>query len=294
MFWEIFLALIAGITAYSLYRPRKSLAKEHVLITGGASGIGRLMALILAKKAAVITLLDINKEGLEKVVAEIKAAGGTAHGYTCDISEREEIYKVAEKVKSEVGKVTILINNAGIVSGKKLLDCPDNLVEKTFRINTMALFWMSKAFLPSMIQENHGHIVTIASTAGTIGVCGLADYCASKFGAFGFDESIRMELRAMGSKVKTTVVCPYYINTGMFEGVKTRFSFILPILEPDYVASSIVNAIETNQEVLVTPRFCYLAPLIRAIMPVWMFDLSADILGISVSMKDFVGRNKKE
>lgn len=74
-----------------------------------------------------------------------------------------------------------------------------------------------------MLKKNHGHVVTIASSAGLIGVNGLADYCASKFAAVGFDESLRFELEVMGKDgVHTTVVCPYYINTGMFEGVKTR------------------------------------------------------------------------
>jgi len=80
-----------------------------------------------------------------------------------------------------------------------------------------------KSFLPAMLQRNSGHIVTIASAAGFVGTNGLVDYCASKFAAVGFDESLRMELAALGKTgVHTTVVCPYYINTGMFEGIKTR------------------------------------------------------------------------
>jgi all-trans-retinol dehydrogenase (NAD+) len=79
---------------------------------------------------------------------------------------------------------------------------------------------LAKALIPSMIEKNHGHIVSIASLAGLFGVAGLSDYCASKFGAVGFDESLRNELTASGKTgVKTTVVCPYYIKTGMFDGV---------------------------------------------------------------------------
>ena len=85
----------------------------------------------------------------------------------------------------------------------------------------------TKAFLPSMLENNHGHVVTIASSAGLFGVCGLCDYCASKFGAVGFDESLMMELRAMKKTgVHTTVVCPFFINTGMFDGVKTRYIYM--------------------------------------------------------------------
>ena len=88
---------------------------------------------------------------------------------------------------------------------------------------SLIFFQTLKAFLPSMMEKNHGHVVNIASNAGIFGVPGLIDYCASKFGAVGIDESLRNELCAVGKTgVKTTVVCPYYINTGMFEGAKSR------------------------------------------------------------------------
>ena len=88
-----------------------------------------------------------------------------------------------------------------------------------------------------MIKQNSGHVVTIASVAGHIGVCGLADYCASKFGAVGFDESLRGEIKLKGYNIRTTCICPYYIKTGMFEGATPGIlSFMVPLLEPDYVA----------------------------------------------------------
>ena len=95
-----------------------------------------------------------------------------------------------------------------------------------------------------MIERNRGHIVTIASAAGLIGVPRLTDYCATKFAAVGLDESLRVELKQRGSAIRTTVVCPYYIDTGMFEGVKTRFSFLLPILKEQKVVDKILRAIE--------------------------------------------------
>ena len=85
------------------------------------------------------------------------------------------------------------------------------------------IFQTTKAFLPAMVERNHGHVVSIASVAGLLGVAGLCDYSSSKFGAYGFNESLQMELAATGKHdVHTTVVCPFYINTGMFDGVKTR------------------------------------------------------------------------
>ena len=89
----------------------------------------------------------------------------------------------------------------------------------------ICLFQTTKAFLPAMLEKNHGHIVSIASCAGLGGVRGLCDYCSSKFGAVGFQESLHMELKAINTDINTTVVCPYYINTGMFDGVQTRCIF---------------------------------------------------------------------
>eukprot|EP00735_Rhodelphis_limneticus_P000701 TRINITY_DN11221_c0_g1::TRINITY_DN11221_c0_g1_i1::g.604::m.604 TRINITY_DN11221_c0_g1::TRINITY_DN11221_c0_g1_i1::g.604 ORF type:complete len:328 (+),score=86.09,sp/Q7TQA3/RDHE2_MOUSE/47.83/6e-97,adh_short/PF00106.20/6.5e-30,KR/PF08659.5/1e-12,adh_short_C2/PF13561.1/6.1e-09,Polysacc_synt_2/PF02719.10/0.0014,Ldh_1_N/PF00056.18/0.018,Shikimate_DH/PF01488.15/0.029,CbiX/PF01903.12/14,CbiX/PF01903.12/12,Methyltransf_31/PF13847.1/0.21 TRINITY_DN11221_c0_g1_i1:33-986(+) len=287
------LIIIATNTVKLVYWPRKSLQGEIALVTGAGSGIGRLMSLILVKEGITkIVLWDINREAVEKVAEECRKAG-SAQVFTgvCDVSKKEAIYEAAEKVKKETGDVTILINNAGIVTGKKFLDCPDALMEKTMYVNTISHFWTVKAFLPSMLTKNHGHVVTIASTAGTVGVSGLVDYCASKFGAFGFDESLRMELYKMGKDgIHTTCVCPYFISTGMFDGCNTRFGAILPILTPEYVASRVIDAMRINQEVLVLPRFCYLVTLVRFLVPTAAFDEILRILGIPDSMDSFHGR----
>ena len=236
------------------YKTRKSLENEIVLITGGAGGIGRLVALKLAKLKATIVLWDIDTAGIEESVKELKAAGGKAFGYKCDLTNREDIYKVAAKVTEEVGQVTILINNAGVVSGRLLLDTPDHLIQRTFDVNIIAHFWTTKAFLPKMIENNHGHIVTIASLAGHIGVHKLVDYCASKFAAVGFDESLRIELEKLGVRgVKTTVVCPYFIqSTGMFNDVVSRF---LPTLKSTQVADEIVEGIELEKLSVIIPNY---------------------------------------
>lgn len=100
-----------------------------------------------------------------------------------------------------MGDVDILINNAGIVTGKKLLENTEKGIERTFAINSIAHAYTIRAFLPSMMQRDKGHIVTIASVAGHMGIGGLSDYCGSKFAAVGLDESVRMELSTRKSKV---------------------------------------------------------------------------------------------
>lgn len=266
------------------YRARAVTGKV-VLITGGGSGIGRLMALRFAKLGAKVVLWDMNKEGLAKVAGEITAAGGKVTTNVVDVTDRELVYRVAK----EVGNIDILINNAGIVTGKPLLECPDALMEKTVQVNTISHFWTIKAFLPAMIERNSGHIVTIASAAGTAGAAGLVDYCASKFGAMGTADSLYMEIRKRKWNIKSTVICPYYINTGMFDGVKSKFNFLLPILDENWTADRIVLAIRRGEEHVNIPWLVNIIPVCRILPACWMAWI-AEFLGISESMDDFKGR----
>ncbi|XP_030220754.1 epidermal retinol dehydrogenase 2 isoform X1 [Gadus morhua] len=274
---------------------KKNVAGEVVLITGSGSGIGRLMALEFADLGTVLVLWDINQEGLKETARLVKEKGVTrVHCYVCDCSDKAEVYSVADQVKREVGDVSILVNNAGIVTGKKFMDAPDSLIEKSMEVNTMAHFWTYKAFLPAMIANNHGHLVCIASSAGLIGVNGLADYCASKFGAVGFAESISLELIATGKDgIKTTIVCPYFINTGMFDGCQTKWPRLLPILEPTYVAKKIIRAVLTDQVFLLLPRSMYLIAGLKNILPTKQGVLLGQYLGAFSLMDTFRGHNKK-
>ena len=118
----------------------------------------------------------------------------------------------------EVGPVDVLVNNAGVISGQLLSELTDEAIERTLAVNTLALFWCTRAFLPAMVERRRGHVVTLASAAGLVGVVRQTDYSASKHAAVGFAESLRFELRRYAPEVHTTLVCPFYINTGMFDG----------------------------------------------------------------------------
>lgn len=179
-----------------------------------------------------------------------------------DITNRELVYKTAKQVENDVGPVDILINNAGVVSGGNLLDLPDNKIDLTFQVNVMAHFYTCKAFLPTMIKRRKGHIVTVASTAGNGGACGLVDYCASKFANVGFDFSLRAELgqALIDDQIKTSIVKPYFVNTGMFDGVNPG---LLALLEPEYVADKIVEGILLEKIEIIIPGF--LAPVLALV-----------------------------
>jgi all-trans-retinol dehydrogenase (NAD+) len=249
------------------------------------------MAHKFSEQGCKVVLWDIAQAGLDKVSEELKGKGGQVWTFAGSVADRTKVYELAEKVRQQVGKVDILVNNAGVVSGKSFLETSDEAAQRTMDVNTTAHFWTAKAFLPEMIKENKGHLVTIASAAGTTGVRGLADYCASKFGAFGFNESLRIELKRIGATgVRTTCVCPYYINTGMFDGVTTRLPFLLPILDENDVANKIIGAIQTNQETLYLPWTIRLNYLLRFLLPTYAFDFLSGILGVHDTMNDFKGR----
>lgn len=127
----------------------------------------------------------------------------------------------------------------------------------------LALFLQTvKAFLPKMIETDHGHIITVASMAGFVGTYKLVDYCSSKYAAVGFDEALRVELEAQGIYgVKTSVVCPYFIqSTGMFNDVNTRF---LPTLKPNDVADRIIEALQKEETVVMMPNVFRIGLILR-------------------------------
>jgi all-trans-retinol dehydrogenase (NAD+) len=264
---------------------------KRALVTGAAGGIGRALTRELADAGARIVMWDIDAEALRQFQSELGAAGCAAEIYTCDLTNREEISAVAKQTLAQSGPIDILVNNAGIVAGKSLLDIADEEIERTFQVNTLALFWTVRAFLPSMLERDSGHLVTIASAAGFAGTARLTDYCASKFAAVGFDEAMRLELAQMNSRVMTTIVCPYFVNTGMFDGASTHFPWLLPILKPEAVASRTVKAVQKNRRRLVMPRFIYTVWPSR-LLPVSWFDALMEFFGISRIMDGFRGTSR--
>ncbi|WP_273847272.1 SDR family oxidoreductase [Rubrobacter calidifluminis] len=264
---------------------------KTALVTGGASGMGRLMAMKLARRGARVVIYDLDEAAIEEAVREAGAYnGGRAYGYICDVSDREMVYEVADRVRREVGDVEILINNAGVVTGKTLMEAPDEQIERVFKVNTLALYWVTKSFLGPMMEKNEGHIVTIASAAGIIGVSKQTDYSASKHAAVGFTESLRVELKRYGYRgVRTTIVSPYYVDTGMFRGVKTRFPRVLPILDPDRVAEKVMRMIERNRQEIKMPLIVTTVPALH-VLPANLLDRIMDFFGVNHSMDEFVGR----
>ncbi|KAK0170616.1 hypothetical protein PV328_008449 [Microctonus aethiopoides] len=153
----LLLSLIAIIEAIiKSFIPRrykmKSVAGEIALVTGGGSGLGRLLSFRLANLGVIVVIWDINEAdfvchtGMDETVKLIRAAGGSCYGYVCNLCNKEDVYEKAEIIKKEVGQISILVNNAGVVNGKKLMDISDELISRTMDVNIMAHFWVNDYF----------------------------------------------------------------------------------------------------------------------------------------------------
>ncbi|CAL1279355.1 unnamed protein product [Larinioides sclopetarius] len=297
-----------------LCKRRKDISGQIVLVTGAGSGLGRLLAIEFSELDAIVVLVDINKNGMNEtkslmnslakalVMIDVNRSsliltekllnpGSRTFIYHCDISDRDRVYQVARDIKEQVGKVDILVNNAGNVSGKRFLEIPDEEIEKTVHVNALSHFWMGKAFLPDMMQSNKGHIVSIASLAGVSGLPNLTDYCASKFAAVGFMESLKLELDAQKKDgIKLTLVCPSLISTGLFEGTKPPLTVLMT---PEYVASEIVNAVLEETDFVMLPRWMYIIILLKWTMPRRAVERFYANSGLLEFMDTFKGRATK-
>ncbi len=269
------------------------LAGRRLLVTGAAQGMGLLIARGAAARGAHVAIWDLNGRALPDAVSRIAATRRNENQIVVsdavDVGDPDAVSGAAERLRASFGEVDVLVNNAGVVSGKRLVDLSPEEVLRTLRVNTAALFWTTGAFLPSMIERGEGHFVTMASAAGLIGVPGLSDYCASKFGAVGFHESLRSELRRTAPGVRSSLICPFFVDTGMFAGVRTRFPFLLPILQPSRVAEAAVRAIEKDRAMVVLPWFVHSLKLLRLLPAGWLDPIAA-FFGIHAAMDTFSGR----
>jgi len=267
----------------------KDLAGKIVLITGGASGIGKIMVRLMLERQAKVIIWDINQATIDATISQF-TNGEAISGFQVDVSNMEEIQETAIKVKQEIGIVDVLINNAGIVVGKFFHEHSTSDITKTMEVNANAPMLVTSAFLADMINQNSGHICNIASSGGLISNPKMSVYAASKWALIGWSDSLRLEMKQLNKDVNITTIMPYYINTGMFDGVKSK----ILILEPEAAALTIVKAIENNTRMLTIPGYIYrLTRIGQGFLSVNAFDwFAGSVMGIYKTMEHFVGRKK--
>ena len=267
----------------------KNLKGKIVLITGGASGIGKIMVRLMLERKAKVIIWDINQKNIDETISEFSSKEDV-FAYNIDVSNIEQIQETAKKVKQEIGEIDVLINNAGIVVGKYFNEHSVKDITNTMRINANGPMYITMEFLEGMLNRNSGHICNIASSGGLISNPKMSVYAASKWAVIGWSDSLRLEMKQMKKEVNVTTIMPYYINTGMFDGVKSK----IPILKPEAAALTIVKAIENNKKRITIPGYMYrFTRLGQAIMSVNIFDwFAGSVLGIYKTMEHFVGRKK--
>ena len=264
------------------------LQNANVLITGGASGIGKIMGrMVLEKGAKSLIIWDVNQQSMQTVADEF-APLARVHIYKVDITDSQLVAQTYQQVKQDCGSVDILINCAGIVRGNKTFDQQtEQDIRLTFEVNTIAPMIITKEILPDMLRRNCGHICNIASAGGMLGNPKMSVYGASKWAMIGWSESMRIELQQQKSNVRVTTVAPYFISTGMFTGVRSVF----PILKPEPTAKKIIRAIERNTIFAGIPFKYHFIRFWQAILPLRLFDfVFGTVFGIYRTMDYFTGR----
>ncbi len=263
---------------------------KTVLITGGCSGIGKIMARkCIERGCGKLIIWDINEAGLSAFKDEFSGRGADIFIFKVDLSSVDEIRINAQRTKTEAGKVDVLINNAGIVVGKYFHEHSYDQIQSSMLINADAPMHTTLAFLPQMMQENSGTICNIASSAGLISNPRMSVYAASKWAVVGWSDSLRLEMEQLGKNISVVTIMPFYINTGMFDGVKSK---LLPILDPEKTSEKIICAIESQRKMLAMPLPYWFIRLSQGILPLPAFDwVMRNVFGIYDTMKDFRGRS---
>ncbi len=208
------------------------LLKDQVaVITGGARGIGREIALTLARQAADVALFDVQPEILEQTIAQIRALGRRSEGIIVDVTDGKQVEDGVAKVLDKLGKIDILINNAGITKDGLLVRMDDAQWDRVLEINLKGTFLCTRAVAKHMLKQRRGRIISIASIVGLIGNPGQANYAASKAGIIGFTKAVAKELASRG--VTCNAIAPGFIQTEMTdvlpEEAKARLMQAIPM-----------------------------------------------------------------
>lgn len=181
------------------------------IVTGSGQGIGREIALTLAKEGAKVVVTDLTDK-IHDIVKEIAALGSEALAIKVDVSRKNDTEEMAKKTLEKFGRIDILVNNAGIFPFKSFVEMKEEDWDKVLAVNLKGTFLCTKAVLPAMINQKYGKIVSISSIAGTVvGFSNLVHYCASKGGIVGFTKGLALELAQYG--INVNAIAPGAIET---------------------------------------------------------------------------------
>ncbi|MFC3884383.1 3-ketoacyl-ACP reductase [Bacillus songklensis] len=227
----------------------QSLKGKVALVTGAGKGIGRAVAIALAKEAVNVGLIARSENDLQKVKEEVEALGVKAAYATADVSSMEEVNQAVESLKGELGSTDILINNAGIAKFGKFLELDPQEWKQMIDVNLMGVYYVTRAVLPQMIERNSGDIINISSTAGQKGAPVTSAYSASKFGVLGLTESLALEVRKHNIRVSaltpSTVATDLAIEQNLTDGNPEK------VMQPEDLAEFMIAQLKLHPRVFI-------------------------------------------
>lgn len=225
----------------------QSLQGKKAIITGAGRGIGRATAFALAKEGVSLGLVARTEKHVEQVAEELRAEGAEVVVATADVAENEQVTTAIDSIIEQLGSVDILINNAGIAQFGNFLELEVEEWERIIQVNLLGMYYVTRAVLPNMIEQQSGDIINISSTAGQRGGPVTSAYSASKFGVLGLTESLAMEARKHDIRVSaltpSTVVTDLAVEGGLVTGEEEN------VLQPEDLAQLMVAQLKLNKRV---------------------------------------------
>lgn len=223
---------------------------RSALVTGAGRGIGRAIALRLARDGADVAVNDVNPDTAARTVREIEDVGRKAVALPGDITDRETVRGIAESAAHELGGLDVLVNNAGIVQVKPLVEVEPDELERLFRINVFGVVYGIQAAFEQM-RETGGTIVNAASIAGREGQANLGAYSATKFGVVGLTQAAAKELAP--HRITVNAYCPGIVGTDMWEHIDERLGGYLGLergqARAQYASAAVLDRVQTPEEV---------------------------------------------
>jgi len=249
---------------------------KKVLVSGVSSGIGRAIALRLAREGADLFLVDIDEAGMAETAAEARRAGVEVITRRCDMAQPRDVSAAVVEVLSRWNGVDILVNNAGITYYGRTERMAAEHWEKLLRINLLSHVQFTRELLPSLLERPEAHVLNVCSVLGLIGMPKVTAYCTSKFGMVGFSESLRNEFGRQGLGV--TALCPGFVRTNLFTNApleaKAEEHKLPPKMictTPERVANAAVKAIYRNRRLVVMEPLARLMYAVKRFAP-WLMD----------------------
>ncbi|MGV0979932.1 3-ketoacyl-ACP reductase [Empedobacter falsenii] len=227
----------------------QDLKGKNALVTGGSRGLGKAVALALAKEGVNVAVTGRNTKTLEETVEEIRSFGVKADYSIFNVAEKVEVKMQLERLIESFGAFDILINNAGIAAFGSFLEMPENDWEEIVRTNLFGPYYVSKAVIPSMVELGSGDVINVSSTAGLKGNAVTSAYSASKAGLIGLSESLMFELRK--KNIRVTTLTPSTIASEMSKDVlKITDGDPEKVLQPEDFAQLIVDLLKLDKRAM--------------------------------------------